>query len=228
MDGGVRKLGVATGIPPLGWTVIVEQPTAEAYANATQLQRQLVRGDFGGAPRHALDRPGVRAIVHLADSTLQRATQAVASGQLDARVDIRTGDEFSVLGDAFNTMANRLVELQENIKRQERQAMFGRIAAGLVHDLAHPIQNLGNSLATADPRRHRRGIATVDPRHDRAGARDPQAVHGRPATRRQAAAGGALLAGRQWFSRGSGRGDARRRGASGGHVSKHVTPRLPW
>ena len=28
----------------------------------------------------------------------------------------------------------RLVELQESVKRQERQAMFGRIAAGLVHD----------------------------------------------------------------------------------------------
>jgi two-component system, NtrC family, sensor histidine kinase HydH len=42
-------------------------------------------------------------------------------------------------------MADRLVELQENVKRQERQAMFGRIAAGLVHDLSHPIQNLGNS-----------------------------------------------------------------------------------
>ena len=42
-------------------------------------------------------------------------------------------------------MADRLVELQENVKRQERQAMFGRIAAGLFHDLSHPIQNLGNS-----------------------------------------------------------------------------------
>jgi len=31
------------------------------------------------------------------------------------------------------------------VKRQERQAMFGRIAAGLFHDLSHPIQNLGNS-----------------------------------------------------------------------------------
>jgi signal transduction histidine kinase len=31
------------------------------------------------------------------------------------------------------------------VKKQERQAMFGRIAAGLVHDLAHPIQNIGNS-----------------------------------------------------------------------------------
>src|SRR5262249_6828618 len=55
------------------------------------------------------------------------------------------GDEFSTLGDAFNTMADRLVALQEDIKRQERQATIGRIATGLVHDLAHPIQNLANS-----------------------------------------------------------------------------------
>src|SRR6266540_2426006 len=40
-DEGVRKLGVATEIPTLGWTVIVDQPTAEAYANPRQLQRQL-------------------------------------------------------------------------------------------------------------------------------------------------------------------------------------------
>src|SRR5207247_5054663 len=31
------------------------------------------------------------------------------------------------------------------VKRKERQAMFGRVAAGLVHDLAHPVQNIGNS-----------------------------------------------------------------------------------
>ena len=42
-------------------------------------------------------------------------------------------------------VADRLVELQEDLKRQERQAMFGRMAAGLVHDLSHPIQNIGNS-----------------------------------------------------------------------------------
>ena len=46
---------------------------------------------------------------------------------------------------AFNSMADKLVELQDNIRKQERQVMFGRIAAGLVHDLSHPIQNIGNS-----------------------------------------------------------------------------------
>src|SRR6267142_4342381 len=39
---GQRYLGVAARIAQLGWTVIVEQPTREAYANLTALQRQLV------------------------------------------------------------------------------------------------------------------------------------------------------------------------------------------
>ena len=144
-EDGNGELGVAARIATLDWTVIVEQPTIEAYANAAALQRQLVvailvvllgmisLGYFFG-------RGFIRPIL-----TLKRATRDVAAGQLQTRVDIRTGDEFSDLGDSFNTMADRLVQLQEDVKRQERQAMFGRIAAGLVHDLSHPIQNIGNS-----------------------------------------------------------------------------------
>jgi signal transduction histidine kinase len=142
---GRRNLGVAARIPSLGWTVIVEQPTAEAYATATQLRRQLIAAISIAllgmvAVGLVFGRSFINPILKL-----KRGTQELAAGRLDARVDIRTGDEFAELGDAFNTMADRLVELQEDVKRQERQAMFGRIAAGLVHDLSHPIQNIGNS-----------------------------------------------------------------------------------
>ena len=144
-DEGERKLGVAARMAPLGWTMIVEQPTSEADAIATVLQRQLVISIsvvlllmiLAG---YLFGRQFITPIL-----TLQRGTQALAAGHLEERVDIRTGDEFAELGQAFNTMADKLIELQENIKRQERQAMFGRIAAGLVHDLAHPVQNIGNS-----------------------------------------------------------------------------------
>ena len=140
-----RALGVAAKIAPLGWTVIVEQPTAEAYANATQLQQQLVVAIFIGllvmiSVGYLFGRSFIRPIF-----TLKDATKTVAAGNLDTRVTIDSADEFADLGDAFNTMADRLVELQENIKKQERQAMFGRVAAGLVHDLSHPLQNIGNS-----------------------------------------------------------------------------------
>jgi signal transduction histidine kinase len=139
-DNGEIELGVAALMPTLGWTLIVEQPTREAYANATVLRRQLLVTisiallamiSLG----YLFGRQFIRPIL-----TLKRGTQALAAGQLGARLDIRTG-----LGHAFNTMGDRLIELTENLKRQERQAMFGRIAAGLVHDLSHPIQNIGNS-----------------------------------------------------------------------------------
>src|SRR5216683_1446536 len=140
-----KQLGVAARIPQLGWTVIVEQPTAEAYASATELQRQLVVAISLAliamiTVGYLFGRSFIDPIL-----TLKRATHDVAAGQLDARVDIGRADELGDLGDAFNTMADRLAKLQEEVKRQERQAMFGRVAAGLVHDLSHPIQNIGNS-----------------------------------------------------------------------------------
>jgi signal transduction histidine kinase len=142
---GEEQLAAGARIEPLGWTVIVEQPTAEAYANATALQRELT---IAVALALLITIAsglvfGRRFIAPIFD--LRRATQAVAAGHLDTRVDIKTGDEFSDLGNAFNGMANRLAELHENVRRQERQAMFGRLAAGLVHDLSHPIQNIGNN-----------------------------------------------------------------------------------
>ena len=76
---------------------------------------------------------------------LTRVTRSIAEGKWETRVQITGQDEIRELGDAFNSMADRLVELQEDVRKQERQAMFGRIAAGLVHDLSHPIQNIGNS-----------------------------------------------------------------------------------
>jgi signal transduction histidine kinase len=144
-SGGEKQLGVAAAMAPLGWTMIVEQPTREAYANASVLQQQLVVTISVAlllmiSVGYWFGRQFIDPIL-----TLQRGTHALAAGRLDERVDIRTGDEFAELGDAFNTMAAKLIELQENVKRQERQAMFGRIAAGLVHDLSHPIQNIGNS-----------------------------------------------------------------------------------
>ena len=77
--------------------------------------------------------------------TLMRGTEAIAAGRLDDRVAIGGHDEFHQLGEAFNGMADKLIDLKEDVRRQERQAMFGRIAAGLVHDISHPIQNIANS-----------------------------------------------------------------------------------
>ena len=144
-DDGVEVLGVAAPISRFGWTVIVEQPTAEAYAVARRLGQQL-NVAIGVALLVTLtvgylwSRTFIKPIFGLI-----RATRALADGRLTARVRVQGTDELGQLGSAFNTMADRLEELREDVRKQERQAMFGRIAAGLAHDLSHPIQNLGNS-----------------------------------------------------------------------------------
>lgn len=150
---GVEVAAVGTRLKaPLEWTVIVEQPTSEAYALATRLSTLLfaamgtmiliaiLSGVWGGR-RQVVDP------IH----ELTRATEELARGNLAHRVALRTGDEFSLLGDAFNQMAIRLKELQEKLVLEERHAVFGRIASGLAHDLKHPFQAIQNVSRLMDP-----------------------------------------------------------------------------
>jgi signal transduction histidine kinase len=142
---GEMLLGVAAAVRNPQWTVVVEQPTTDAFAVASSLERQLL-ATIGLALLGTVvlgwlwGRSFIQRIF-----ALTKVTRAIADGRMDERVAISGQDEIRQLGDAFNSMADRLVELQENVRKQERQAMFGRIAAGLVHDLSHPIQNIGNS-----------------------------------------------------------------------------------
>ena len=142
---GQQLLGVAAPVEGTGWTVIVEQPTSEAYALANRQQLELfVIISLALLATVGLGYYWGRSFITPIFS-LMRGTQSIAEGRLDERVDIPGNDEFHQLGEAFNGMADKLVQLQDNVRKQERQAMFGRIAAGLVHDISHPIQNIGNS-----------------------------------------------------------------------------------
>jgi signal transduction histidine kinase len=143
--GGERVVAVGTRIRDLGWMVIVEQPTREAYAVARQNENGLIAAInlallivvlVGLAWGRSLIRP-ITALI--------AGTEAVAAGRLNQRVQIASGGELGRLGEAFNSMTDRLVELQEDVRRQERHAMFGRVAAGLVHDLSHPFKNIQNN-----------------------------------------------------------------------------------
>jgi signal transduction histidine kinase len=142
---GEQLLAVAADVGNPRWTVVVEQTTQDAFEVAHRLEGQLL-AVIGLALLGTVvlgwmwGRSFIQRIF-----ALTKVTRAIADGHMDERVVPSGQDEIRQLGDAFNSMADKLVELQENVRKQERQAMFGRIAAGLVHDLSHPIQNIGNS-----------------------------------------------------------------------------------
>ncbi|HEX6464128.1 MAG TPA: sensor histidine kinase [Vicinamibacterales bacterium] len=147
VENGRDMLAVSASLPnnEPPWIVVVEQPVSEAMATADRIQKLLLAAIVLAllitvVTGYLWGRTFIQRIF-----ALTRVTRSIAEGKLETRVAPSGKDEIRELGDAFNSMADRLVELQENIRKQERQVMFGRIAAGLVHDLSHPIQNIGNS-----------------------------------------------------------------------------------
>ena len=142
---GIEVLGVCAPIESLGWGVVIEQPTEEAYAMARRMTYQLVvliaifvilMTGIGLWGSQKIVRP-IRELI--------RGTRAIARGDLGQKVQVKTRDELSELGGSFNRMTEELSELHEQIRRNERAVTFGKIASGLVHDLKHPIKSIENS-----------------------------------------------------------------------------------
>lgn len=139
-------LVAATELPePLLWTVVMEQPTSEAFALSRRLSIILtilvatfvvamcLIGFFGA---HWQIVNPIRKLI--------TGTRRVAKGELECRVQLSSHDELGELASSFNSMAGALAQMQENIRNQERMAFFGRIASGLAHDLKHPVKSIEN------------------------------------------------------------------------------------
>lgn len=144
--GGEEVLGAAVPIPELRWGVLLEQPTSEAYALARALSINLVAlvivavmlsllvGFLGG---RAFVRPVAALIAH---------TRDVARGKLAGRVVPRGPRELRELAEALNQMTHDLGRLHEEMKERERMATLGLLAAGLSHDLKHPINTIRSNV----------------------------------------------------------------------------------
>jgi two-component system NtrC family sensor kinase len=81
---------------------------------------------------------------------LASASDQVAHGNLDARVEIRSHDELRELADAFNFMAVALKKRDEKVREfttrrimeSERLAHIGQLAAGVAHEINNPLQGI--------------------------------------------------------------------------------------
>ena len=142
-DGDQRKvLGVGVPIGRLGWVLILEQPLAEALAPYYRFTTIILGLSLSLLALAALlGWYGARSVVRPIEVLRVRAGE-IARGLLDARVEVRSPEELAALANAMNRMCEDLIRLQEDVRKKERIATLGRLAAGLAHDLKHPVRAL--------------------------------------------------------------------------------------
>ena len=153
---GEAVLVASAPIDPVGWAVLVEQPTSEAYAPLYASLWHMVLLWFLGlalalGASLALARRMVRPI-----QALQAGAARLGAGRLDERIAVGTRDELAMLADEFNRMGARLREsyadLERKVEERTRELAAAnqaksRFLAAASHDLRQPLHALGLFVA---------------------------------------------------------------------------------
>src|SRR5438876_6278135 len=113
-----RVMTAYATIASLKWSVFVEQPLEEAYETLyASIQRTIGLLVLGVLLAVAASLVLARRMVTPIQA-LQVGAARIGAGELDQRIDVRTGDELEALGSQFNSMAAQLKESYAGLERK--------------------------------------------------------------------------------------------------------------
>jgi two-component system sensor histidine kinase ChiS len=147
---GEEVMGTGAIVRRVQWMVVVELPTAEAYApvrkliyvmGAVTLASALVAVGFGVAFARSITNPL---------KSLTSAATKISSGRFETRVNIAASNELGKLANAFNSMASQLEVSEVSFKKLEDQnAQLQRLdklkdefLANTSHELRTPLNGI--------------------------------------------------------------------------------------
>jgi signal transduction histidine kinase/HAMP domain-containing protein len=105
-------------IASLRWSVFVEQPLEEAFETLyASIQRTIALLVLGVLLAVGASLVLARRMVTPIQA-LQAGAARIGAGELDQRIDVRTGDELEALGNQFNSMAGQLKESYAGLERK--------------------------------------------------------------------------------------------------------------
>jgi signal transduction histidine kinase len=144
---GRRVLAARSALPSLHWLVLLELPMSEAllplYSSALHSLLVLIAG---------LALAGFAAMLVVGRMLgplreLQSGAALIGAGLLDARINVRSGDELELLAREFNAMADQLQQYNARLERtvEERTADLARSVSEL-HALADVVRAVNSTL----------------------------------------------------------------------------------
>lgn len=150
---GDEVLGVCIWMPKLNWALVAEMRCAEAFQPLAKIAFQILLV------------MGISVLVVLAVSILisrglsqpiyrlAAASEAVARGDLDVKIDPASSDEIGSLTKQFNLMVVALRHSKEQLEASTKEllqagklAAVGRLVASIVHEMRNPLSAVKMNL----------------------------------------------------------------------------------
>jgi signal transduction histidine kinase len=149
---GKKVFSSWTLIPDLGWAVFVEQPVEEVYG---PLYGSLFRTSglllVGLGMALVASLLVARRVVRPLE-TLRKGVERIGSGDMNSRLEIKTGDELELLADEFNKMTGNLRSAYDGLERKvaertrdlavanERLQELDRLKSDFVSNVSHELR----------------------------------------------------------------------------------------
>jgi len=145
-------------IPTLGWAVIVEQPMQEAYQPLYESMLRTSTLLLVGLVVALLASLFVARRVVSPLEALRKGAARIGEGELNLRLNIKSGDEIEVLADEFNKMTEHLSDAYEGLERKvtertqelalannklaEANKLKSQFLANVNHELRTPLSSI--------------------------------------------------------------------------------------